>query len=195
MAARPARKSPSITILIPGGEQEARLLPGTLVAIPWAWWETAWNGQQAKGLGAWTDGFIPFVDPFAHNGYYDPSDPIYQNCQFLGGISRDALLMAMIPNLALWSSSRYAPFLYELGSTTVAPEIYTEIQLMNAVEKGALPWTKFGLKGYFLTGRALPQLLKTWKTFGTPGARILGVIGLHVFDVLLPRIIEGLRNI
>src|SRR5690606_11873930 len=45
------------------------------------------RSHARKGAAATADGFIPFFDPFADFGWYDPCDPILHWSQTLGGIS------------------------------------------------------------------------------------------------------------
>ena len=52
------------------------------------------GAAAGDGAQAWVDGVIPFADPLARNGAYDPSDPTLKVSQFLGGVSRNALISA-----------------------------------------------------------------------------------------------------
>jgi RHS repeat-associated protein len=159
--------------------EEAALLPGTFMNLWDGYWETAKNGDQARGLGSWADGFVPFFDFFAYFGCYNPRDPRYRTGQFLGGVSRDALLIALHPSLPVWARSIR---LYELGSTTVPPAIFESLATMTAMQKGVALWTKYGWKGLFLGARAIGQFRITILKGMTPAAWIALVGGIHGLD-------------
>jgi RHS repeat-associated protein len=94
-------------------------------------------GAYGNGLGlgaaATVDGIIPFWDPFASYGVYDPNDPTLRISRFLGATARDLLLIAAIPNLTTWIRN---PVMYEIGSTTVPASVWEVIQGMTAIERG-----------------------------------------------------------
>jgi hypothetical protein len=52
-----------------------------------------WEGikqNTAQGTEAFVDGVIPFYDPFAKNGFYDPCDKSFQWSKRIGELTRDA---------------------------------------------------------------------------------------------------------
>jgi RHS repeat-associated protein len=131
----------------PSGYEGSSVGPGTfsgmLGVLPFLWdayWETAANGMQAKQLAVLGDGFVPFMDPLAKLGLYDPSESNAQIAQVVGGISRDALLTAAVPNLTVWMRS---PIMYELGATTVPAWLWGQISTLSAIERGWLLWANY----------------------------------------------------
>ncbi len=137
-----------------------------------------WPGLR-KGAEATADGAIPFADPFAANGGYDPSDPNYQFSQAMGGVARDALLTAVVPNLGVWAKN---PVAYEVGQTTLASGEFKALENLSAIERGAVLAEKNG--GYLKAALSTswPQTLKTVTTGLTPGGNIAGIAGVHVAD-------------
>jgi hypothetical protein len=107
----------------------------------------------------------------------------------LGHVSRDAFLMALIPNLGKWVES---PFFYELGSTTVPEEVWTILRPLAVIERGHYLWGKYGLGGFlWLTG----NFGTTIATGLTPGAW-LGLTGtLEVLDCYSDRIMKYLSDL
>lgn len=116
---------------------------------------------------------FPFWDPF--KDYYS-SDKLHRWSRFFGGISRDAILMALIPNLNTWARN---PFLYELGSTTVPARVWAEIETLSVFERGRWLWGNYGLTGFLWP---TTQFKKTIGYGVTPGGWILVVLGVHGAD-------------
>jgi hypothetical protein len=113
------------------------------------------------------DGIDPFGTPFADNGFYNPCDEGAQISQGLGTFARNAALVAAIPNIAEWSQN---PLLYEIGQTTVSPELYESVADMSAIERGQFLVDQAGgsyLRAMF--GTAWGQVGNTIGTGLTPG--------------------------
>jgi hypothetical protein len=119
---------------------------------------TAWESYQATGtpfnveiwlaaatgLGegamATVDGIVPFADPFAYYGMYDPNDPVLQSSQTMGELARDLLILAWVPSASAWRTWIRNPFWYEVGSTTVPASVWRVIEEMSVVERGKYLW-------------------------------------------------------
>jgi uncharacterized protein RhaS with RHS repeats len=71
------------------------------------------------GLGAQAgvDGIIPFWDPFANAGGYNPCDSDMQFSWKAGAFARDIYLMGKTPNFGPWAKN---PLMYEIGQKTLA---------------------------------------------------------------------------
>jgi RHS repeat-associated protein len=155
------------------------------LAEPSTWFDD--QGYQGSGLqldpDAWycgvqgakaaIDGIIPFWDPIADAGGYDPTDSSLQFSWKAGAFARDILLMPGTPNFSTWAKS---PLYYEIGQKTlvIAPEAG-----ISAIERGRELVSDVGWL------RALRPEGAGWrlgigKTFGTgptPGGW-LGVISI-----------------
>jgi hypothetical protein len=86
---------------------------------------------------ATVDGIVPFADPFAYYGMYDPNDPLLQFSQIMGQVARDILLLTLsfrtMTTIATWCRN---PFFYEIGSTTVPQSVWHIIQGMSVINRG-----------------------------------------------------------
>jgi len=127
------------------------------------------------------DGIVPFADPFAFFGLYDPNDPVLRFSQTMGQTARDLLFIAYAPNLATWIRN---PFYYEVGCTTVPPRIWQVIQNMSEIERGRYLWQMYGWRSVFLGAGDLSQYGITVWTDLTPGARIVLVAAVEVLDYI-----------
>jgi hypothetical protein len=138
--------------------------------FPFQWAGLVGAGQ---GLAAWGDGFIPFFDPF--DSLYDPTDSTLQWSQFFGGVSRDALLAAAIPNLGAWLRN---PAMYELGSTTMPVRLFESLSHLTPIARGQAIYRQLGWGGFGLSRLATrADWLVTVPTGGTPGGW-LGLMGI-----------------
>jgi hypothetical protein len=112
------------------------------------------------------DGIVPFADPFAFFGLYDPNDPVLRFSQTMGQIARDLLFIASAPTLATWIRN---PFYYEVGCTTVPPRIWQVVENMSVFERGRYLWQMYGWSLYSLVLATYPS---TGLRFGQ--AQLLG---------------------
>jgi RHS repeat-associated protein len=58
---------------------------------------------SVQGLAAFADGFIPFWDPFAAHGAYDPHDPTYGPSKEIGVLTRDAEVAIALARPKVWN--------------------------------------------------------------------------------------------
>jgi hypothetical protein len=140
-------------------------------------------GAGISGLGEGTmatiDGIIPFADPFAYFGMYDPNDAALDWSRSLGQVSRDLLLVAIIPNISVWIRN---PFLYELGCTTVPARVWQVVESMSVFERGRYLWQLYGWRAFFLGASEMSQFLSTIPKGGTPGAWLAILALTEFFD-------------
>jgi hypothetical protein len=132
-----------------------------------------------EGTMATIDGMIPFADPFAYFGMYDPNDALLHWSQTLGQVSRDLLLIAIIPNISVWIRN---PFLYELGCTTVPARVWQVVGSMSVFERGRYLWQLYGWRAFFLGASEMSQFLSTIPKGGTPGAWLALLALVELFD-------------
>ena len=148
---------------------------GTLYYLPSAYWDTAWNGDQMRSLFAWADGAIPLIDPLSD---YYPDDELHEWSRLCGGVSRDAALMALIPNLGTWAKS---PFFYELGSTTVPNLLWkSKLRYMTVIGRGQFLWAKYGMRAWFWRAGGFRSTVRTGLT---PAAWLALIGSIDVADI------------
>jgi hypothetical protein len=118
--------------------------PSDEVSIGDAFCDGAVDGGQA-----WCDGLIPLVDPFADNGFYDPTDPTLQVSVCCGTISRDCIALACGSGggTAAWGTWCRNPALYERGCTTVPLRVWQQIKHLDPLARGR--WLTEHGYGYF----------------------------------------------
>ncbi|MCP4507086.1 MAG: hypothetical protein GY826_11950, partial [Fuerstiella sp.] len=153
------------------------------------WGDIIWAGigGVGQGLAAWADGFIPFVDPF--DSFYDPADETLQWSVFFGGVSRDALLAAAIPNLGAWLRN---PAMYEMGSMTIPVRLFNSLAHLTPVARGQAIFRQLGWGGFGLGRLATAaDWAATYNTGGTPGARLLLVGLLHGADYVWEEFLQN----
>lgn len=129
------------------------------------------------------DGFIPFADPFAYFEMYDPNDPILGVSATLGQVSRDILLFTLCfptaKTLTTWCRN---PILYEIGSTTVPPRVYSIIKEMSVLERGRYLLQTYGWRAPFLGAGAVREYLTTVPSGLTPGGALLLIFTVETLD-------------
>ena len=84
-------------------------------------------------MSAWADAFIPFWDPYKEF-YEDECGDVpgmYKVSRFFGHVSRDALLIAAIPNIGTWAKN---PVMYEIGQKTLPRGVYQGLQGLSVIE-------------------------------------------------------------
>lgn len=153
----------------------------------WCASEAVWNAAldgAAEGLidgaMATADGFIPFVDPFADLGMYDPCDPMLQVSSALGMLSRDLLLIAALnkagafQNLSAWKDN---PVMYELGQKRLPNNLFQQLQNMTPAARGQWLVQNQGWLSAILPHPSLGADLA--KTGLTPGAGV-GIVGAAI---------------
>jgi RHS repeat-associated protein len=134
-----------------------------------------------EGAAATADGFIPFWDPFkdvytdANGNHIDGTDISL----FCGGMSRDLLLSTAIPNVGVWAKN---PAMYELGQTTLSATEFAELGELTAIERGAILWERYGLRGFLPSLSALGQYRYTIGTGLTPGGYLFVIATVHAAD-------------
>ena len=140
---------------------------------------TAYSEGVSEGCAAWLDGVVPFADPFSD--YYDSDDPTLKESVAWGHVSRDALSMALIPNIGSWLKN---PIAYEVGSMTLPTAEYTSLGLegLSAVDKGRVLTSTY--KWWQLLPRFTTAYSKTVGTGLTPGGWLATIFGLDIADLV-----------
>jgi RHS repeat-associated protein len=158
-------------------------------SVDMGWSEAGDLGMAAaegagQGAAAWADGVIPFADPF--DNYYDPSDSTLKFSRAMGHVSRDAALMAAIPNIGTWGKN---PVLYEIGSKTLPTSEYIGLGLegLGAIEKGRRIVMAHGWMRALMPTLNIVNYAKTIGTRLTPAGYILGILGLETADLWLSK--------
>src|SRR5690606_15139430 len=95
----------------------------------------------------------------------------------VGQATRDAMIIAATSGLGAWAQWLKNPFLYELGSTTVSTSVWSAMQGMSTLDRGAYLWTTYGMRGFALGAKATGEFTKTIPEGLTPGAALL-LVGL-----------------
>jgi hypothetical protein len=130
---------------------------------------------------AWADGVIPFWDPFASGGCYNPNRSDLQVSRVCGGISRDVWLAAAIPNLTSWAKN---PLKYEMGQTTLPAKLFGAMKGASPVQRGDFLLRHVGWRGYFMGFGNAGEFVNTVGTGLTPGGWLTVIGGLHITDEL-----------
>jgi hypothetical protein len=173
----PPPTNPDPEPLRPRGENAIGLAES--IRSAWDWISNVGGAAISEiddGLIATIDGIIPFGNPF--QSYYANADgsvdEVYEWSQFFGGASRDVALAAFIPNLSAFARN---PVLYELGSVTMPYRLFSSLEHMSVVERGAALYRHLGYGSVGLSRIAqagdymatVPQLLTPLGWLGVIG--------------------------
>lgn len=155
-------------------------------AEPSTWFDG--NGYQGSGLefngDAWhrgglgaeaaVDGIIPFWDPFADAGGYNPCDSDMQFSWKAGAFARDVYFMSRT-NLGTWAKN---PVAYEAGQVTLPKAIWETVSHLDVIKRGEWLMAEYG--GYWKVADLAKQA-SFWDWYATiktgltpPGYFVIG---------------------
>jgi len=121
---------------------------------------------------------IPFANPF--DNYYYSKNYDMKYGRFMGHVSRDALLAALVPNITKYAKN---PLMYAIGNKTMRTAKYTRLGLegLSEIEKGREIVDKLGW---------VHALRPEWGAYGTtiwtglnPTANLAGIAVLDAADI------------
>jgi RHS repeat-associated protein len=155
----------------------AGVLEKVIAGIEWLEESAAGEVLNAMndGLCAWVDGVVPFADPLEQT--YNPDDVRFS--WYMGHVSRDAALQAMVPNIGTWAKN---PVLYEIGQKTL-PTLPEGFKALTAIERGRVIVRQVGwVKAVTPTFKVAPYAT-TIRQGLTPGAWVLVIGTVDAVDI------------